>query len=415
MKKPLSIILPTYDNPDYLIPCVTSIFKTGVHHVLADIVIVNNGKQNMERTFGKHESLKVLEPGKNLGWEGGLQYAVERTETPFLCFQNDDTLLPVSSVFFYQRLLAHFMNDKVAAVGPATTCAGSVASIFHPQTVSSVTKVPYLIFFCTLIRRLALEKVGGIDTSLPGGDDFDLSIRFRKAGYDLLIDPYAFIYHHGFKTGTRIHGDHNVEGGWNSMSMVERTNKALIQKHGFKNWFGTIKQFPYEDEIKFSSVDKEGDVVRSLLNGEKSVLELGCGAQKTVPNAIGVDRVPSGKPLDALPHMISIADVQADVQNDLPFKDESQDAIIARHILEHCVDAIKAIKGWRRVLRPGGKLIIAVPDERITQSIPLNIEHVHAFSPESLKNLLEVCGFKEVKTKDPRNGASFVACYERLN
>jgi hypothetical protein len=60
-------------------------------------------------------------------------------------------------------------------------------------------------------------------------------------------------------------------------------------------------------------------------------------------------------------------------------------------------------------------MIIAVPDERVTHSIPLNPEHCHAFSPESLKNLMEACGLIEEKSESSNNGVSFVGCYRRLN
>lgn len=414
MTKPLSIIIPTWNNEEYLTPCVLSILQTGVHHSLADIIIVNNGKQDIERTFGGNESIKILNPGENLGWEKGLEYGMKHTDSPFLCFQNDDTFVPTFSMFAYQRMLAAFTHDEVAAVGPSTTCAAGLQSIFNPQTPRGVTEVSYLIFFTVMVRRAALEKVGGIDTTLPGGDDLDLSIRFRKAGYKILVDPFAFVYHHGFKTGTRVRGDQNQKGGWNSLEMTERTNQYLIKKHGFTTFFDMIRGLSYPPGINDVG-DREGNLVRSLINGEQNVLELGCGGQKTVEKVIGVDRVPRGNPIPNLPNTLSVADVVANVDEDLPFEDNSQDAIIARHILEHCVDSVGTINRWKKILRPGGKLIIAVPDERVTSSIPLNPEHVHAFSPESLKTLLEICGFREVKTESSNNGISFVGCFERMN
>lgn len=414
MTKPLSIILPTFDNPDYLNPCLLSIFQAGVHHNLADIIVVNNGKQDIEKTFGKHPSLKILNPGENLGWEKGLEYGIKHTDSPYLCFQNDDTFIPPFSQFSYQRMLSAFMDTKVGAIGPATTCAGSIASIYHPQTPRWITEVSYLIFFCVMVSRKALEDVGGIDTSLPGGDDFDLSIRLRKGGYKLLIDPFSFVYHHGFKTGIRVHGTNEMDGGWNSIGMIERTNRALIRKHGFKTWLDTIR-----GESKFAhsypEIDLEGDLVRSFVNGDKNILELGCGGRKTIPISIGIDRIPKGDPIPNLPNLYSIADIVADVEKELPLNEESQDVVIARHILEHMVDHVKAIKNWKKVIRKGGKLIVAVPDERITSTIPLNPEHCHAYSPESLKSLLEVCGFEEVNSESSNNGTSFVSCFERLN
>lgn len=413
MEKAISIIIPTWNNAQYLNPCVDSIIKTGILNDLADLKIVNNGKQDIKSDFGWHPAIEIYEPGENLGWEGGLKYAIERTKTPFLCFQNDDTFLPSVSTFFYQRLLTSFANPNVAAVGPTTTCAAGLQSIYHPNSPRMKIEVSYLIFFTVMVRRAHLEAVGGIDTTLPGGDDFDLSMRLRAAGHNIIIDPAAFIIHHGFKTGTRVRGDANLEGGWNSPEMTDKTNISLIRKHGFTGFIKTLRglRYDYRDE----KPDIEGDIVRSLVNGDQNVLELGCGGKKTLEKAIGVDRIEKGSPIPHLPGVLSVADIVADVSSPLPVEDGSQDTVIARHILEHCVDSVGTINQWKKVIRPGGKLIVAVPNETISKSIPMNFEHVHAFTPDSLKGLMEACGLREVKSVDSGNGVSFVGCYERMN
>jgi len=43
---------------------------------------------------------------------------------------------------------------------------------------------------------------------------------------------------------------------------------------------------------------------------------------------------------------------------------ESQDFLIANHVLEHMEDPIGALQAWLRVVRPGGVLFLAVPDKR---------------------------------------------------
>lgn len=408
----IDIIIPTWNNAEFLDPCVISIAKTGVLDSLARLIIVNNGKQDLSGFAGR-EDILVLDPGKNLGWEGGLKFGLEKSDAPFVVFQNDDTFLPISSGRFYHRLLTNFSNDDVAAVGPATTVAAGLQSIFHPQAPRLQTEVSYVIFFTVMIRRSDLDAIGGVDDALPGGDDIDMSIRFRKAGKHVVIDPGAFIIHHGFKTGTRVRGNHETKGGWNSPEMTDRTNQYLIRKHGFKEFIKTMQGLSYGPSGEFR--DLEADVVRNFVDGDKNVVELGCGGRKTVEHAIGVDRVPVGDQIPFLPNTQSIADVQADVQNELPFADNSQDVVIARHIFEHCLDSVGTARRWNRIIRPGGKLILAVPDERVTRGIPLNPEHVHAFNPESLKNILEACGFREIQSQPCGNGVSFVGAYEKVN
>jgi len=412
--KPITIIIPTFNNEEFLNPCVESIIRNGVLDGLADLIIVNNGKQDIERRYGHIASIKILNPGENLGWEGGLALGIKESKTPFLVFQNDDTFIPPSAGAFYQRLLMQFQNDNVAAVGPATTCAAGMQSIYHPGCPRVPTEVSYLIFFTVMVRRSHLDAAGGIDTTLPGGDDFDLSIRLRKAGYNILMDPGAFIIHHGFKTGTRVHGEHTTKGGWNSQEMSDRTNKFLIQKHGFKTWWDTVRGLSYE-YYNLCDLDLEGDVVRSFVNGDQRVVELGCGAKKTIERAIGIDRVPRGEVIPHLYGQLSVADITADVGEEIPVEENSQDVLIARHVLEHLPNEIKTLRNWKKVLKPGGKMIIAVPDEKVTKSIPLNPEHCRVYTQESLKDTMELLGFREVKSQSSKNGVSFVGCYERLN
>lgn len=411
--KPITIIVPTFNNEDYLNPCVISIMQSGVLDSLADLIIVNNGKQDIERVFGNNPAIKILNPGKNLGWEGGLELGMKESTSPFVVFQNDDTFLPPSSHLFYQRLLLNFHNDNVAAVGPATTVAAGMQSIFHPGCPRIPLEASYLIFFTVMVRRSHYDAVGGIDINLPGGDDFDLSIRLRKAGYNILIDPGAFIIHHGFKTGTRVKGDHTVKGGWNSIEMSDRTNQYLIRKHGFKEWWKAISGLRYGPGVELP--DLEGDLVKSFINGSKNILEIGCGATKTIEHAIGLDRIPKGEHIPHLRGALSVADIVGDAGEAINLEENSQDAIIARHILEHIPNTLKTIRNWKKVLRVGGKLIVAVPDEKVTRSIPLNPEHCTSFTQESLRDLMEACGFKEVKSESANNGVSFVGCYERLN
>jgi SAM-dependent methyltransferase len=63
-------------------------------------------------------------------------------------------------------------------------------------------------------------------------------------------------------------------------------------------------------------------------------------------------------------------DLIADVGGPLPFGDGSADLIYASHVLEHLPTARvpEVLREWRRVLRDGGRLLVAVPDlERIAR------------------------------------------------
>jgi ubiquinone/menaquinone biosynthesis C-methylase UbiE len=47
---------------------------------------------------------------------------------------------------------------------------------------------------------------------------------------------------------------------------------------------------------------------------------------------------------------------------DIPCASESFDAVFCQHALEHLPDAVKALREFRRVLKPGGYVLATVPD-----------------------------------------------------
>lgn len=85
-------------------------------------------------------------------------------------------------------------------------------------------------------------------------------------------------------------------------------------------------------------------------------------------------------------------DYQVDLRN-LPFRDESFDAVYASHVLEHIDDDEKALSEIRRVLRPNGMAILPVPivaDETVEYPNPNPYEsgHVRAPGPDYFKRYL---------------------------
>jgi GT2 family glycosyltransferase len=224
------IIIPTWNNLTYLIPCVGSILQNTVSDPFR-IIVVNNGEPEHSKCFKEDPRLKILQQTENVGWERGLVAGLKVSDAPFVLFMNDDTFIPASSSDWLTRLLSHFDEPDCAAVGPSSNVVMGKQNIFAPVP-ENLIRAKFLIGFCEAVRRADLDAVGGIDESLPGGDDLDLSIRLRDLGKRLLIDRNVFVYHHGFKTGERVEGGPNQTGGWNSIDKIERTNHALIRKHG---------------------------------------------------------------------------------------------------------------------------------------------------------------------------------------
>lgn len=89
-------------------------------------------------------------------------------------------------------------------------------------------------------------------------------------------------------------------------------------------------------------------------------LDLGCGPFKAFPHFIGVDNGHHAREFGWQMR----PDVHVDTVEDLGlFASASMDFVFSSHTLEHLPDPGKALREWSRVIRPGGYLVLYVPDE----------------------------------------------------
>lgn len=123
-------------------------------------------------------------------------------------------------------------------------------------------------------------------------------------------------------------------------------------------------------------------------------VDVGCGHRKTHPDAIGVDMTPKGSEgsVGNVAGKISQADIQASGDQLDMFKDDELDYLVQRHNLEHYQDVIKTLQEWKRVVRPGGIIGMAIPDDEFCNTIQLDPTHLHVFTRSSFKRLIELIG-----------------------
>ena len=244
MKSLLTIAIPTWNNLQQLNWCVDSLFNYASYSF--DVVIVDNsGKSEVEELLAtKDYPIKVINSDKNLGWMGAINLVLKDCDTEYFCMMNDDVIFPPASQMFWPKLLVHFKDDNVGAVGPCSNFVAGPQSLTQQDT-SIVFNATTLIGFCSLVRTGLIQQLGGLDESLPGGDDFDLSIRIREAGYHLRVDKTAYLHHFGQQTGNRVH-----EGFWDSSWHQELVNNALIKKHGLSKCIESLYMGWYEPMLK---------------------------------------------------------------------------------------------------------------------------------------------------------------------
>ena len=99
----------------------------------------------------------------------------------------------------------------------------------------------------------------------------------------------------------------------------------------------------------------------------------------------------------------------------LPFGEGTVEAVLGLEILEHLPEPEAALRELRRVLAPGGLLIVSTPNaEYLSETLPSyrrrpadlqalpeadGSGHLFAFTLGELRDLLGDCGFREVRAR----------------
>jgi len=178
----ISIIIPTHNHlEDCLKPCLESLIKYTVLDN-AEVIIVANGctddtKEYVE-SLGK--PFKLLWFDEPLGYTKATNEGIKVSSGKYVVLLNDDTLfLDQDKNSWIKMLLEPFeQNKKIGITGPL-------------QKWDDDLKKSFIVFFCAMISREVIDKVGLLDERFsPGGaEDIDYCMRAMGEKYQIMQVP----------------------------------------------------------------------------------------------------------------------------------------------------------------------------------------------------------------------------------
>ena len=222
----VSIVIPNKDEKETLKKCLESIWKKTSYPNYEIILVENNSTTQEIRDYYKEldgkERVRVVYWEKEFNYSAINNFGVSYAKGEYiLCLNNDITVI---SPDWLEELLANCQRPEVGIVGarlyyPDNTiqhagivlgmggCAGSLfvglarsrGGYLHKaalqQDLSAVTAA------CFMVKKEVFEKVGGFEEKLAVAfNDVDFCLKVRHAGYLVVYDPYAELYHHESKT-----------------------------------------------------------------------------------------------------------------------------------------------------------------------------------------------------------------------
>lgn len=213
----VAVILVNWHSAPDTIECVESL-RTSDYPNLTMIVVENGSTDDSLDVIRRGASdVTLIDTGGNLGFTGGNNEGIRSAlaaGADYVMLLNNDTVVASNLV---SQLVATAQSDdsigivtgKILQYGrPVVWSAGTSLDrrfltvrlqgygLPDPDSERTPRDVPWVTGCAMLIRREVLERVGLLDNALfLSAEDLDYSLRVVQAGYRLVYDPRAILWH----------------------------------------------------------------------------------------------------------------------------------------------------------------------------------------------------------------------------
>jgi FkbM family methyltransferase len=315
-----SIVIPTYNHCDDLLrPCIESI-KKYTDPGCYEIVVVANGCTDGTKEYVESlgQEVKLIWVDEAIGYTKATNLGINASTGEYIVLLNNDTeLLPQATNQWLEQLRAPIdTDDTVGLTGPL-------------QLFDNYAGFDVLIFFCVMVKRELFDKIGILDEIFTpgGGEDIDFTVRAKMAGYKAICISDTKYSH---EAGTNV----------GQFPIWHKDNRTFRDISEYSRW-----------------IVKRNGLINAKRFNKNIKLNVGSGGIDW-PGYLSVDKYDKR------------AQILMDITK-LDFEDGTVDEILASHVFEHLnpYHALDILKDWLRVLKPGGKLAMEMPDlERMCKS-----------------------------------------------
>ena len=234
-----SIIILCCNALEYTKPCIQSL-KRCTHAY--DLIVVDNGSTDGTRAYLETLNATLVANDTNLGFAGGVNSALAALPPGNdVCLLNNDTILTHGWLERLEQALQR--HPRLGIVGPRSNAVGGSQMVKAPYRTDSemvnfarwlrktehhrITTLQMVVGMCMLIRRAALDEIGGLDERFATGnfEDNDLCHRATVAGWEIAMVHDSYVHHFGGRTFQALGLDYGALFAENQVRFAEKWAK----------------------------------------------------------------------------------------------------------------------------------------------------------------------------------------------
>ncbi|MBU4016908.1 glycosyltransferase family 2 protein [Patescibacteria group bacterium] len=216
MNNLISIIIVNYNGKKWLKKCLDSLYDQTYKNF--EIIFVDNNSPDDSNDYIEEEypEVKIIKSNKNLGFGGGNNLGIDRTEGEFILLLNNDTWLNNN---FLENMLKYYLHNKFDIIAPReinyqghslTTHISTIDVFGHPVSFQcdkyKNLRNFYISGVCLLFKKNLYKSTRGFDNDFfMYCEDLDWFWRLNLFLKTFSYVDYIFINHAGAgSTGSGI-------------------------------------------------------------------------------------------------------------------------------------------------------------------------------------------------------------------
>jgi glycosyltransferase involved in cell wall biosynthesis len=194
----VSIIIPVKNEAHRLPACLKSIKQIDYDQEFIEIIVIDNGSSDSTVDIAIENGCKVYKDHSS-NISGLRNLGVKHACGDVICFVDADVLV---SKKWLTNALQNFNINKVACVTGMINIPENATWVEKTWALNrKVSKDKFLVSWSTSMNMIIIkdifDNINGFNDALVTGEDFDLSTRIRKAGYDIIFDKEVSVIHTG--------------------------------------------------------------------------------------------------------------------------------------------------------------------------------------------------------------------------